>query len=104
MTYLHILLASAAGLAWIPVLVFFFKNFRERKNPVSLAIGTMVALMILYIGPVDYWITSGATNKVWVLAAFDLLSLAVCLFFYLAIKWSEERFRNDRRSDAEKMR
>jgi len=99
-TTIRITLAALATVAWIPVLLFFFKNFKSRNNPVSLAIGTLVALCMLYVGPVDYWLTSGTASKEWVSLTFDILSVAVCVHFYLAIRWSKRRF-HDARHEAE---
>jgi hypothetical protein len=97
-TIARIAFALLATVAWLPVLAFFFRNFKTRNNPVSLAIGTLVALSMLYVGPVDYWLTSGTANKEWVSLTFDILSVAVCIHFYLAIRWSRKRFQDTRRS------
>lgn len=99
MTTLRVALGIAVAIAWIPVFLFFFKNFRDRHNPVSLAIGTLVALVILYTGPVDYWITSGSASTGWVFTVVDILSLAVCFHFYLAIRWSKRKFYDERSKD-----
>ena len=96
MNAVRIALALMATVAWIPVFLFFLKNFKSRNNPVSLAIGTLVGLCMLYVGPVDYWITSGTASKEWVSLTFDVLSLAVCAHFYLAFRWSKRRFHDDR--------
>ena len=96
MNTLHIGLGAAAGLAWIPVLLFFFRNFRARKNPISLAIGTLIVLSMLYVGPMVYWISTQSANPDWVLATFDVLSLVAAGHFYLAIRWSRRWFENTR--------
>ena len=98
MSLIHIVLATLAGIAWIPILFFFFRNFKERKNPLSLAIGTQVGLAMLYVGPLDYWLTTGSANKHWVFLIFDILSITVCIHFYLAIRWSRRKFNDTRRS------
>jgi len=92
----RIALTTVAALAWIPIAVFFFRNFKARGNPISLAILTLVALIVVAIGPLDYWVTVDRADARWLFPIIDSLSLAVCLHFYLAILWARRKYSNAR--------
>lgn len=84
------------ALGWIPILLKFFRAWRTRSNPVSLAIcGLIVFGVYSNVVTIAVSMTQGnmavANTITW---GFNVLS---CVNFYFAFRWADKRFNNDRR-------
>ena len=88
-----LILAGLQAVAWLPVFARFFASWRARRNPISLAICAMVA-MIAYAGAAPYWLR---LNR-WQLVGGCMagLSLAVCAGFYVSAARARSRFPDER--------
>ncbi len=92
----YVIASAALALAWIPLFRRFHRGWKNRKNPVSLAICAMISLAIygnvmgvlLALGMGDWW-------------TVRVLSLTLDAFvianFYLSFRWSDQRFPDARR-------
>jgi peptidoglycan biosynthesis protein MviN/MurJ (putative lipid II flippase) len=87
-------LAALVGLAWVPVLIKFFRAWRERKNPISLAICGVIALCI-YLDIMGAHRFFG-TSVGWIATAIIVANAVVCGFFYLSFQWSKKMFPDAR--------
>lgn len=93
--YLSIVLLLLA-VAWLPLAWRFFRGWRNRKNPVSLAICAAISLSsyanillaLTLLGQASWAFFTFATR------VFDLIVVAN---FYVAFHWSNTRFPNTRR-------
>lgn len=84
-----LLMFLAVSLLWIPVLLFFFRNWRERKNPISLAICS-VLFFVIYSDALVWAGLLGQTKiPLYIMQATEVATIA---FFYLAIRWAEKKF------------
>ena len=90
---LPILLGSLIALAWLPVLLKFLRSWRERRNPISLAI----CLIVVLAAYVPVWVASDQIHP-WSWLGVLVVDSIVCGFFYVAVAWSDRHFRSDRRS------
>jgi uncharacterized membrane protein len=88
MPYL-LLVSIAVSLLWIPVLLFFFKNWRTRNNPISMAICGMV-LFVIYSDAL-IWAAALLHSEVpfYVMQTAEICSI---MFFYLSLRWAKKRF------------
>lgn len=83
--------ALVVALAWIPVLLRFFRSWRERANPISLAICVLVAEAI-YL-PVYAAIVLPPS---WPLVTIAFVGGIACGSFYIAFWWAKRRFQDGR--------
>lgn len=84
-----LVLSSVLALAWIPILVKFFRNWRGRANPISLAICFIIAFAI-YICLVPFFgIHSDPLVTVGVVQAVNAVT---CLFFHISFGWAKKRW------------
>jgi len=83
--------AVAAALAWIPVFLRFFRSWRARNNPISLAICALI-LFVLYL-PVYLAYTFTPSWPMATVFALDGLS---CLTFYGTFFFASRRFPDTR--------
>lgn len=88
-----LLLASAAvSLLWIPVLLFFFKNWRERKNPISLAICAVIFFAV-YADVLVILFRFGAGDlPLYIMQGAELLTI---VFFYVSLRWARWKFSGE---------
>lgn len=96
MTWVLLLYFALVG-AWTPLLVSFFKAWRERKNPVSLAICLTIFLsaftnVYLVIALFD------KTPETWQAIGYGLCSAAVVIYFYVARHCAAKTFSDVRKS------
>lgn len=92
----YVIVPIALAFAWVPLLVRFQRGWRNRKNPVSLAIcATISALIYNNITTALTEMGQGAWETV------RMLTVAVNAFvvvnFYLSFHWSSQRFPDARR-------
>jgi hypothetical protein len=93
----YVVVPAVLALAWIPLLVRFLRGWRNRRNPVSLAICATISALVY--GNITTALTAmgqGAWETV------RMLTVAVNVFvvvnFYLSFHWSGHRFPDARRS------
>lgn len=92
------LLFLLAAVGWVPILLRFYESWRDRRNPVSLAICALI-IMVVYLGALFALHLLGEITSVyvgWLLLGFDVL---VCVNFYLSFAWSRARFKSDRKAN-----
>lgn len=89
------LLALAQAVAWLPIFARFLRSWRQRKNPISLAIGALV-LLAAYVGVAPYWLGEHVVSSD--LVAYGLLagSWLVLINFYVATVWANRKFKDER--------
>ena len=97
MTTLLVIASCVLSIAWLPLAVRFNRGWKNRKNPVSLAI-CIAILMFAY------------TNALFVLALTDQITwaffaIATHIFsvfavgnFYACFYWSDKKFQDTRRA------
>lgn len=91
----YALLAVVAVAAWCPVAVFFFRRWRERKNPISLAIVTGALLEIWEIvGRI--WAMQELVSTRELIIGLTALSAVVALFFNVTFVWARRKFQDER--------
>lgn len=93
---LYALAPIVIALAWIPLFVRFLRGWKNRKNPVSLAICAAISFLI-YTNVVSMSLALGSSD--WkVVRDLDMLFGAfVVVNFYVAFYWSNQRFPDARR-------
>lgn len=91
MKYLWISVVAAVVLGWIPVLARFFRSWRDRSNPISLAICVLIA-EALYL-PI-YLALERVSS--WILATVCAVNMIVCGTFHAAFWWADKRFQSTR--------
>jgi hypothetical protein len=85
--------ALTLALAWLPVFVRFFRSWRARGNPISIAICVLI-LVTLYI-PVYL---AGYTPPSWALATVIALSTIACVTFYVTFYYANQKFSDTRKN------
>lgn len=81
------------ALAWLPVLLRFFRSWRIRNNPISFAI-CMLVLFALYM-PV--FAIASFDFQLWPLATILTLNTMVCITFYVTFRLSDRKFHDARK-------
>lgn len=84
-----------AALAWVPILLKFFRTWRARKNPVSFAIITVIALC-MYCSLTGIWFFTGQASPMMAITAIVIGELVVCVNFHVAFAISDARFPSAR--------
>lgn len=90
-------LAVVIAAAWIPIMQNFFRSWRARHNPVSLAICGII-LHSIYANSVCVGMYAFGVDLRWATIAICIVNALACGNFYLAMIWAERRFPSDRRS------
>lgn len=80
----------AAG--WVPVLARFWKSWRARHHPLSLAICALISLMVYINLAVYFFVTS---NPMWTSIIIGSLNIAIICAFYICLYWEKKIFPND---------
>ena len=88
----HALGSGLVSLAWVPVLLRFVRSFRERKNPISLAI----CLVIVLAMHTPLWVLF-EPQAPWSWAGVIATSGIVCAAFHASFTLARRRFPNGRR-------
>jgi hypothetical protein len=96
-TAVYIALAIVTVAVWIPALLKFFRTWKARKNPISLAICTAI-LLIMWEAVGHIWEITGAVTSAAGMLAFTCLSIAVGIYFNLSFLWAKKRFPDVRGS------
>lgn len=82
-------LSALLALGWLPILFKFFRNWRERNNPISLAICFAIAFtvylcLIPFLGNVSDPVVTGL--------AIQGANAATCAFFHISFGWAKRRW------------
>ncbi len=85
------------ALAWIPIILRFYRQWRNRKNPVSLAI-CLILFFIIYGDIGAFLIYQGVLNSTVVRLAWEGVQLCICAYFHTAFWIADRRFRDERRA------
>lgn len=93
---LYVIAPVVLALAWIPLFLRFLRGWRNRKNPVSLAICAAISFLI-YTNVVSMLLALGAGDWQTVRALNLLFGAFVIVNFYIAFNWSNQRFPEARR-------
>lgn len=91
------------ALGWMPVFRHFWRSWRKRNNPISLAICGLVGFMV-YINLAVYIFMKN--DPAWTAIVVGGVNVAVLLNFYLCLRWAKKLFpeaikRGKRLTDAE---
>ena len=91
----YLVVAGLGILAWIPILLRFYRSWVKRSNPISLGICATIILLI-WIGAAGVWEITGTVDKSIVLMVSTSLSLVVALYCHLAFRLAERLFDDPR--------
>lgn len=89
--------SAVIAVAWIPLVFRFNRGWRERKNPVSLAIAATLLLEI-YTNVLYVFALSGETSWRFFANATHVFGVIVIVNFYVAFRWSDKKFVDTRRA------
>jgi hypothetical protein len=92
-------LSCVLALAWLPLAIRFYRGWKSRKNPVSLAIFAACLLFSYTNILFALALTDQATWQFFAIAthAFDAV---VVLNFFVSFYWSDKKFEGARRGDS----
>jgi len=93
----YLIVAGLGILAWIPILLRFYRSWVKRSNPISLGICACIILLI-WISAAGVWRITDTVDKEIVLMVSTSLSLIVALYCHLAFRLAEKLF-DDPRTD-----
>ena len=82
-------LSVVLTIAWVPLLVRFYRRWRERGHPVSLAIASAI-LLFCFINICVFWAFDALVPTERIVAIIRTGEAIVCAHFYLAF-WSGDR-------------
>lgn len=88
---LRLAASAAIALAWVPLLVRFYRAWRGRGNPISLAI----ALVVVMAAYAPTWL-AGGPGAPWSWSGLAVVDSLCCAFFYAALIWARQRFPDAR--------
>jgi uncharacterized membrane protein len=91
MTTLLIGASCALALAWLPLALRFNRGWKNRRNPVSLAI-CMAALLFAYTNILFALAIAEEASWTFFAKATHVFDLVVVVNFYVAFRWSDRRF------------
>lgn len=78
-----------AALGWVPVFRHFWKSWRARNNPISLAICGMVGFNI-YLNSAIYLFMYN--DPVWVAIVIGGVNIAILVNFYFSFRMAKKKF------------
>lgn len=83
--------------AWVPILLRFFRAWKQRHNPVSLAICGVV-LLIIYMNVLLIMVSSFKASLFGALLIGLGFNVIACFNIHIAFRWSEKKFHDQRSS------
>jgi hypothetical protein len=89
--------AIALAIAWLPIFMHFFRAWRGRRDPVSLAICLLVAF-VSWGSAIPYWIVTNndAQSLVFLILVFDLI---ICVTFYISLRAARKKLETTVKGD-----
>lgn len=87
-----IIISMVVSTLWIPVLWFFFKNWRARKNPISLSICGVLFFVVYSDALVWVAKVSSSMMPLYIMQGTELLTI---IFFYVSLRWARWKFGGD---------
>lgn len=91
-----VLALIVVGVAWLPLAARFWLSWRDRHNPVSLAICGAMAFMVWLHGALAWAIYTSSVSVEWFGATAVVLSTLLMAYFYVSFAWSRHRFPDSR--------
>lgn len=91
MTYALVTASVVLAAAWLPLAARFLRGWRNRKNPVSLAICAALCLFA-YSNVMFALVVLDSTTLRFLAIASHAFELVVVVNFYAAFRWSAKRF------------
>ncbi len=91
-----IITSGVLTLAWLPLAVRFNRGWKTRRNPVSLAICAAI-LLFAYMNIMFALAVSDVTTWRFFSIATHAFEAVVVINFYVAFRWSDKKFENQRR-------
>jgi hypothetical protein len=95
MMLILMILSVVVALAWLPLLLRFFRGWRNRRNPVSLAICAALCLFT-YTNVLFLLVLLDSTSWRFFAWATHVFEVIVLVNFYVAFKWSSIKFPDAR--------
>lgn len=77
------------ALGWLPVFRHFWKAWRSRNNPISLAICGLIGFMVYINLAVHIFIKN---DPAWTAVVVGAVNVAVLINFYACFRWAKKLF------------
>lgn len=84
-----VVISAILAAAWVPVAVHFWKSWKQRGSPLSLAICALIAYPVFTNVSSAIFLTGNGAQTVMVMIGTNLLLL---LNFVVCFRWQKERF------------
>ena len=82
---------------WLPFCVKFYRNWKLRRNPISLSIFALIVfVMFSTIGEVVWLVLLKSPTVSSVILVLTLTQAIVCAFFYASFGWASDKFPDSR--------
>lgn len=95
MAVLYVVAATVSVALWLPIFAQFLRSWRNRRNPISLAVCASI-MLIMWTSLGGIWVAiNRIENNVFLLTTV-MLSMVVSLYSHLAFFWSNRRFVDER--------
>lgn len=94
-----VVVSCVLALAWLPIAVRFNRAWKDRKNPVSLAICAAV-LLFAYTNILFAFALSSRSSWDFFAVATHVFDAIVVINFYVCFRWSDKKFHGTRDSDS----
>ncbi len=94
-------IAAVLAVAWVPVGVHFWRSWKNRGSPLSLAILALIGYPIFINASTAIFLTEAEITTLLILIGTNLLLL---LNFVMCFRWQKERFPNARSNTSPKPR
>lgn len=93
-------LSGLSAVAWLPIIFRFYGNWKDRRNPVSLAICGCLCFLVYVHVMFAFTVMSVATWNVLLVGA-HAFSLVTLINFYASFYWAKRRFPEARHETAQ---
>lgn len=100
-TYLVVAVAAGLAVGWVPVGTHFWRAWRLRGAPLSLAICGLIALQIYSNASAWLFIQNDVR---WVISVLSVGNLVILSNFYLCMRWQKTRFPDARKTPPDEWR
>lgn len=89
MTLAITIIGILVAIGWLPVFRHFWKSWRARSNPISLAICGLIGFM-MYINVAVYILIKN--DPVWSASIVGAVNVVVLINFYMCMRWAHRLF------------